>query len=353
MKRESFLFLKKIVDIPSPSGFEQPVQRVIKEELEKVADEVRVDVHGNVIAIKNPGGKPRIMMASHCDEIGFMVKYIDENGFIYFSSIGGVDDQIVPGQRVKIHTRSGPILGVVGKKPIHVLEEEEKKKVVKLHEQWIDIGITSKKEVEKVVRIGDAITFAPGLEKLQGNIVVARGLDDKMGAFIVCEVLKSLASVSFPAALFITSTVQEEIGLRGARTASYSINPDVGIAVDVDAATDFPQMDKRKEGDIKVGKGPVLAKGPNINPVVGEMLIEIAERENIPYQISGENRATPTDANVIQISRAGVAAALVSVPVRYLHTPVEIISLEDMENAVKLLTHFVLRIKEDDTFLPL
>ena len=353
MKKESFLFLKKLIDAPSPSGFEQPVQKIIREEMEKVADEVKVDVHGNVIAVKNPGGKPRIMLAGHCDEIGFMVKYIDENGFIYFSSIGGVDDHIVPGQRVKIHTRSGPILGAVGKKPIHVLEQEEKKKVVKLHEQWIDIGATSREEVAKLVKIGDPITFAPGIEKLQGSIVIARGLDDKMGVFVVCEVLKSLASTSFSAALFVTSTVQEEIGLRGARTASYSINPDVGIAVDADSATDFPQMDKRKGGEIKVDRGPVLAKGPNINPVVAEKLIEVAERENIPYQLSGESRATPTDANVIQISRAGVAAALVSVPVRYLHTPVEIISLNDMENAIKLLTQFILSIKENDTFLPL
>ncbi|MCD6575528.1 M42 family metallopeptidase [Candidatus Aerophobetes bacterium] len=353
MDEKSLLFLKRLIETPSPSGFEQPLQRVIRERLKESADEIRTDVHGNVIAVKNPGGKPRIMLAAHCDEVGFMVKYIDENGFIYFSSIGGVDAHIVPGQRVKIHTDSGDILGVVGKKPIHAMEEEEKKKVVKLSEQWIDIGLSGRKEVEKVVKIGDPVTFSVGLEKLQGDIVVARGLDDKMGTFIICEVLRSLSSLSFPAAIFIASTVQEEIGLRGARTAAYFINPDVGIAIDADLASDFPTMDKKKEGEIRVGKGPVLTRGPNINPRVGQMLIKIAEEKNIPHQISGESRATPTDANVIQINRSGVAAGLVSVPVRYLHTPVEIISLGDIENTINLLKEFVLEVKREESFIPL
>ena len=353
MEEQSLLLLKRLVEVPSPSGFEQPVQRIIREELKALADEVRTDVHGNVIAVKNPGGKPRIMLTGHCDEIGFMVKYIDEDGFIYFSSIGGVDPHIVPGQRVKIHTTSGALLGVVGKKPIHVLEEEERKKVVKLFEQWIDIGVHGKKEVERLVKVGDPITFALGLERLKGNNVVGRGFDDKLGIFVVCEVLKSLAELSFSAALFVASTVQEEVGLRGARTATFAINPDVGIAVDGDVASDVPGVDKKREGDVRVGKGPVLSKGPNINPKIGELLVCIAEEHNIPYQIAGEARATPTDANVIQISRAGVATGLVSVPVRYLHTPVEVISLEDVENTIELLKGFILRVDGKEDFIPL
>jgi len=352
MEERSFLFLKRLVETPSPSGFERPLQKVVREEIEKVADKVKTDVHGNVIAVKNPEGKPRIMFAAHCDEVGFMVKYIDEKGFVYFSSIGGVDAHITPGQRVKIHALSGPVLGVVGKKPIHAMEEEEKKKVVKLSEQWIDIGVSSKEEAEKIVKIGDPITFSAGLERLRGDLVVARGLDDKMGTFIICEVLRSLSSLSFPSAVFFASTVQEEIGLRGARTATYSVNPDVGIAVDADLASDFPTMDKKKEGEIKVGAGPVITRGPNVNSKVEEVLIEVAEEKNIPYQICGEPRATPTDANVIQINRAGVAAGLVSVPVRYLHTPVEVVSLKDVENAVRLLVEFVLRIKKEESFIP-
>ena len=352
MDEQSFSFLRELVDTPSPSGFEQPIQRLVREELEKFADEVKTDVHGNVIGIKNPGGSPKIMLASHCDEIGFMVKYIDEDGFIYFSSIGGIDAHIVPGQRVKIHTRQGSILGVVGKKPIHVMEKEERKKVVELSHQWIDIGVSSKKEAEKIVEIGDPITFSPGLEKLQGNLVVSRGFDDKMGVFMICEVLKALSDQTIEASVFAASTVQEEIGLRGAHTAAYFINPQVGIAIDVDVATDFPEINKKKEGDIRIGKGVVIFRGPNINPKVEEMLVQTAKEERIPYQLAGESRATPTDANVIQISRAGVATGLVSVPLRYLHTPVEVLSLSDIESAVKLLVSFVNQVKKETNFIP-
>ena len=352
MDEQSFSFLRELVDTPSPSGFEQPIQRLVREELEKFADEVKTDVHGNVIGIKNPGGSPKIMLASHCDEIGFMVKYIDEDGFIYFSPIGGIDAHIVPGQRVKIHTRQGSILGVVGKKPIHVMEKEERKKVVELSHQWIDIGVSSKKEAEKIVEIGDPITFSPGLEKLQGNLVVSRGFDDKMGVFMICEVLKALSDQTIEASVFAASTVQEEIGLRGAHTAAYFINPQVGIAIDVDVATDFPEINKKKEGDIRIGKGVVIFRGPNINPKVEEMLVQTAKEERIPYQLAGESRATPTDANVIQISRAGVATGLVSVPLRYLHTPVEVLSLSDIESAVKLLVSFVNQVKKETNFIP-
>jgi len=352
MRKDSFQFLKKLVETPSPSGFEQPAQRVVREEMKKFADEVKTDVHGNVIGIKNPEGRPRLMLAGHCDEVGFMVRYIDEKGFIFFSAIGGVDAHLIPGKRVQIHTPKGPVLGVVGKKPIHILRKEEKKEEVELSKQWIDIGAKDKKEAEKLVSIGDPITFSERLERLQGELVVSRGFDDKMGTFVVCEVLRRITEKPLRAAVFATSTVQEEVGLRGARTAAYSINPQIGIAVDVDVATDYPGVDKKKEGEIFLGKGAVLYKGANINPRVGEMLIKIATEEIIPYQLSGASGATGTDANVIQISRAGVAAALVSVPLRYLHTPVEVLSLEDIENAVKLLTAFALRINEETNLIP-
>ncbi len=352
MRKDFFQFLKKLVETPSPSGFEQPMQRVVREEMAKFSDEVKTDVHGNVIGIKNPEGKPRLMLAGHCDEVGFMVRYIDEKGFISFSSIGGIDAHLTPGKRMQIHSRKGPVLGVVGKKPIHILEEEEKKKVVELSKQWIDIGAKDKKEAEKLVSIGDPITFSGRLERLQGELVVSRGFDNKMGIFVICEVLRRIAEKPLAAAVFAASTVQEEIGLRGARTAAYAINPQIGIAIDVGVATDYPGVDKKKEGEIFIGKGVILYKGANINPRVGEMLIKIATEEDIPYQLSGESRATPTDANVIQLSRAGVAAALVSVPLRYLHSPVEILSLEDLENAVKLLTAFTLRINEEINLIP-
>ncbi len=352
MKEISFQFLRQLVKAPSPSGFEQPVQKIVREQMTKFADEVKTDVHGNVIAVKNPGGSPRLMLAGHCDEIGFMIRYIDKAGFIFFSSIGGIDAHIVPGKRVKIHTRNGPVLGVVGKKPIHIMEQEERKKVVKLSEQWIDIGVKDKKEAEKLVSIGDPITFSEGLERLQGELVISRGFDDKMGTFVVCEVLRDIADKPLEAAVFATSTVQEEVGLRGARTAAYFINPQVGIAVDVGIATDFPGVDKKKEGEIRVGEGAILYRGANINPKVEELLITTAQEEHIPYQLSGEAKATPTDANVIQISRAGVAAGLVSVPLRYLHSPVEVLSLRDLENVVKLLSVFTQRVNGKMSFIP-
>jgi len=352
VRKESLEFLRKLVESPSPSGFEQSAQRIIKKEMEKFADEVKSDLHGNVIGIKNPRGRPRLMLAGHCDEIGFMVKYIDEHGFIFFSTIGGIDSHIVPGQRVQIHSKKGSILGVVGKKPIHVMEEEEKKRVAKISEQWIDIGVDSKKEAEKLISIGDAITFSGRMERLGENLAVSRGFDDKIGSFVICEVLKNIAHESPQAAVFATSTVQEEIGLRGAKTSAYRINPDVGIAVDVDIATDFPGMEKKKIGEISLGKGVVLHKGANINPKVGELLIQIAEEENILYQLKGSPRGTGTDANIIQLTRAGVATGLVSIPARYIHTPVEVISLKDLENTIQLLTIFALRIKSEMNFIP-
>ncbi len=352
MQEISFYFLKQLVQAPSPSGFEEPVQKIVRQQMMKFADEVKTDVHGNVIGIKNPQGSPRLMLAGHCDEIGFMVRYIDKEGFIFFSSIGGIDAHIVPGKRVKIHTRNGPVRGVVGKKPIHIMEQEERKKVVKLSKQWIDIGVTGKKEAEKIVSIGDPITFSEGLERLQGELATSRGFDNKMGTFVICEVLREIADKPLEAAIFATSTVQEEVGLRGARTAAYFINPQVGIAVDVGVASDFPGVDKKKEGEIRLGEGAILYRGANINPKVAELLMTIAQEENIPYQLSGEAKATPTDANVIQISRAGVAAGLVSVPLRYLHTPIEVLSLRDLENVVKLLSIFVQRLNGKMSFIP-
>ncbi len=352
MKKESFQLLTDLVQAPSPSGFEEPVQKVVRKEMEKYADEVKSDVHGNVVGIRNPPGKPRLMLAGHCDEIGFMVKYIDQKGFIFFSSIGGIDAHITPGKRVQIHGQKGPVLGVIGRKAIHMLKEEERKKVVELSQQWIDIGVKDKREAEEMVCIGDPITFWERLERLAGELVVSRGFDDKVGVFVICEVLRRIRGKSLQAAVFATSTVQEEIGLRGAHTAAYAIKPQVGIAVDVDLATDHPDVDKKREGEILLGKGVVLSRGANINPKLGKMLIELAQEKGIPYQLAGASGGTGTDANVIQLSRAGVATALMSVPVRYLHTPAEVLSLKDLEAAVKLLSAFVLEIKEGMSFIP-
>jgi len=355
MNDTDFAFLKELVEAPSPSGFEQPAQRIMRRELQPVADELTTDVMGNVIArIAAAGeGAPRLMLAGHCDEIGFMVKYVDEAGFIFFSPIGGVDAHLVPGQRVLIHGAGGPVLGVVGKKPIHMMETKERETVVKFKAMFIDIGCSSRSEVEALVAIGDPVTLKVGLERLQGDRVISRAFDDKMGAFIVARVLQEVRRRGAPPVeLYGVSTVQEEVGLRGGATSVYGIDPDIGIAVEVGFATDFPEVDKKELGEFKVGSGPILSRGANINPALFELLMECARDEKIPVQVMAQARATGTDANVIQLSRGGVAAALVSVPLRYMHTPVELLSLSDLENTVRLLTALVYRISDRGQFVP-
>lgn len=354
MNDKDFAFLKELVETPSPSGYEQPVQRLLRRELEGVADEVRTDVMGNLIArIAGAENAPRLMIAGHCDEIGFMVKYIDDNGFLFFAPIGGIDPHLVPGQRVRVHTASGPIPGVVGKKPIHLIEAKERETVVKFKNQFIDIGCCDRQSAQALVAIGDPVTFDVGLERLQQDRVTSRAFDDKVGAFVVAEVLKEVRRRGpAPVDLFGVSTVQEEVGLRGGATSTYGVAPDIGIVVEVGFATDFPEMDKKEIGEFKVGAGPILSRGANINPALYDLLVRTAQEEGIAYQIKGEPRATGTDANVMQLSRAGVATALVRVPLRYMHTPVEVLSLEDLQQAVKLLAGLVYRVGAREDFIP-
>ena len=351
MEKKSLEFLKGLVETISPSGFEEEAVKVWKERTKNFADEVKTDVHGNTIAVLNKNGKPRIMLAGHIDEIGYMVKYIDKEGYVYFSTIGGVDLHLVPGQRVWLKTKKAKVLGVVGRKPKHLLEEEEKKKISKIEELYIDIGAKDEKEARSILDIGDPAVPAVGFEALRDDLVVARGFDDKAGAFIVSETLRLLSQEKIKSSVYGVATVQEEIGLRGAKTSAYGISPDIGIAIDVTFATDCPGMDKRKIGDIKLGGGPVINRGPNVTSKVFDLLIETAEQERIPYQVDSTPGATPTDANVLQLTKAGVATGLVSIPNRYMHTPVEVVSLKDLENISKLLSSFILRIDEKKNFI--
>jgi len=294
------------------------------------------------------------MLAGHTDEIGFMISYIDDNGFLYFRGIGGWDPQVLPGQRVWIMTGAGRLTGVIGRKPIHLLEEEERKKVVKFEDLWIDIGAKDKEEAEKLVSIGDPIVLAYGFEELRNGIAASRGFDDKSGAFVVLEAARMLAQLAPQAEVYAVATVQEEVGLRGARTSAFGIDPKVGIAVDVGFATDTPGMDKEKKkvGEAKMGKGPIIARGPNINGKLFELLVETAKDKKIPYQLEGAPRGTGTDANAIQLTRAGVATGLVSIPNRYMHSPCELVNLEDMENIYKLLAYTVEQIDDRTDFVP-
>jgi len=349
---KSLTFLKRLLEAPSPSGFEQPAQKIWRENVGKYADRIQTDVHGNCIGIINEEGSPRILLAGHCDELGFMVQYITDEGFLHFRTIGGFDVNIIPGRRVKVHTKKGPILGVTGKKAIHVMTDEEKKKKAEIHDLWIDIGAGDRKEAESLVSVGDPVTYTVGFEELRKDLAISRGFDDKAGSFAVGEVLRMLSGKNFKAAVYSVSTVQEEVGLRGARTSSFGINPKVGIAVDVTHATDHPDMDKKRVGDIKLGSGPVIARGANINPVVEKILIRTARDEKIPFQIEAAPGGTGTDANAIQLTRAGVATGLVSIPLRYMHTSVETLSLKDVENVSKLLTAFILRLDDSVDFTP-
>lgn len=353
MNAQDFAFLKELVETPSPSGYEQPAQRVIRRQLETVADSLETDIMGNLIACLEGRGGPRVMLAGHCDEIGFMVQFIDDRGFIYFGAIGGVDPHLSPGQRIEIHTKKGAIAGVIGKKAIHLIEPKDRDTVIKLKQQFIDIGCSSREQVEALVQIGDPVTFAVGVQKLQGDRATSRAFDDKMGAFIVTEVMKKVKlSGGCNSHLFAVSTVQEEIGLRGGATSSYGVNPDVGIVVEVTHATDYPDVEQSTIGRVALGKGPVLARGANINPLLFELLTETAKQENIPVQIIGVPRATGTDANVMQLSRGGVATALVGIPLRYMHTPVETLALADLEAAINLLTAVAMRIDNETYFIP-
>jgi len=355
MRDESFAFLKELLAAPSPSGYEQPAQRVFRSYISPYS-QVTQDVMGNVFGHIEGGGADltKVMLVGHSDEIGFQIRYLDDKGFIYFGAIGGVDAHLTPGQRVHVHGRKGSVTGVVGKKPIHLMEPKDRETVVKLESQYIDIGVSDKKEAEELVRVGDPITFAASLDLLQGDRVTSRGFDDKAGSFVVAEVLRQIAAAGVKPAvnLFGVSSVQEEVGLRGGTTSSYSVNPDVGICVEVDFATDQPDVERKHNGDVALGRGPILPRGANINPYLFDLLAETAERENIPVQFTGLPKATGTDANVMQISRGGVATALVKIPLRYMHTPVEVLSLADLENAVKLIVAVLYRITDKRVFIP-
>jgi endoglucanase len=337
MHDPSHRFLKNLLETPSPSGFERPVQDVVRAWARSYADEVRTDRHGNVIAIRNPGGQPRVMLAGHCDQIALMVQHIDDSGFLYVQPIGGWDVQILLGQNLTVWTKNGPVPGVVSRRAPHLLTNEERNKVPQFTDLWVDIGAKDRKEAESLVTPGDPATLALGYRELRNRLAVSPALDDKVGVWTVMEALRLLHGRSVHAAIYCVSTVQEEIGLRGATTSTYGINPTVGVAVDVCHASDTPGNDKKQLGETRLGSGPVVFRGPNINPRVFEHLERTANEREIPIQVRGAPRATGTDANVMQLSRDGVATGLLGIPNRYMHSPVEVVSLDDLQRAAGLL----------------
>jgi len=341
MNKQAQEFLTELLAAPSPSGFEQPAAKLWREYVKPHVTEVSGDVHGNSIAVLNPDAEFKFMLAGHIDEIGLMITHIDDKGYIYTAQIGGMDPALLIGQRVRIITQKGEVFGVIGRKAIHMMTPEERKKNVEMDNIWIDIGCDSKKAAEKRVAIGDPMVVDVLCRKLNGDKIVSRATDDKAGAFVVAEVMRQLSRRKLKVCVMGVATVQEEVGLRGAITSSYTVNPDAGFAVDVTFASDHPDTNPKKMGEVKLGKGPVLHRGPNINPVMESELFKVAKAKKIAYQVTAEPRGTGTDANAIQLSRGGAAAGLISIPNRYMHTPVEVISTKDLDNTIKLIVEYI------------
>ncbi len=355
MDDASHAFLQKLLETPSPSGFEQAIQAVVRDCAAGFSDALSTDAHGNVYATRyavERASSPRIMLAGHCDQIGLMVQHIDGEGFLYVQPIGGWDVQVLIGQYLAVHTKSGPLVGVISRKAIHLQTPEERKKVPEFTDIWIDLGFKTKEDAEKLVRPGDAVTFVLGYRPLRNDLAASPAMDDKVGLWVVMEALRFLKGRDLRANVTSVSTVAEEVGLRGAHTATYTVNPHVGIAVDVCHATDTPGSDKKQLGDVKCGGGPVLFRGPNINPRVFDLLETTATAHGIPFQVRGAPRATGTDANAMQISRQGVAVGLIGIPNRYMHSPVEIVHLDDLTNAAKLLAEFCAAVGPDHDWTP-
>jgi len=354
MPARSYDFLTRLLDAPGPSGFEGAPARLWRAEASGFADAVRADVHGNSYATVNPKGAPRLMFAGHLDEIGLMVVHVDDDGYLSFDGIGGWDPQVFVGQRVTLLGRAGPVHGVVGKKAIHLMDKEDRDKVSKVEDLWVDIGAKNKKEAQARVRVGDAGVLTSTALQLPNGRLSSRSLDNRIGAYVVLAALRLLAGKRLAARVTAVGTTQEEIGYTGggARTSATELDAQVAIVVDVTHATDYPGVEKRKHGDVKLGGGPVLSRGSAVNGAVFERLVAVAEKERIPYTVEAAPRLTSTDADHIFTAHRGVATGLVSVPLRYMHSPNELVHLEDIDRAARLLAGFARSLKAGDDFIP-
>jgi endoglucanase len=355
VEAKSFDFLKRLLDTPGPSGFEAAAARVWRAEAESFADRVSGDILGNSTAVLEGKSGPRIMLAGHIDEIGVMVTHVDEEGFLYIDGIGGWDPQVLVGQRIRLLTRNGGVTGVIGKKPIHLIKHDERDKASKISDLWIDIGAGNRNQAaERGVRVGDAGVIDAQLVELGERLIASRSIDNRIGAFVALEALRLLARKKPKATVAAVATTQEEIGFYtggGAATSAFALEPEIALVIDVTFATDAPGIDKKEVGEHKMGGGPVLTRGSASHPRVFERLAEIAEQEKISYSISAAPRYTSTDADSIFFSRAGVATALISVPNRYMHSPNEMVSLDDLDATARLVAAFCRTVQSADEFL--
>jgi endoglucanase len=342
MRRESLQFLERLLTTPSPSGFETRGQAIWLDYVKAFADKWHTDAYGNAYACLNPGGSPKVMLTGHSDEIGLMVSYINDKGFIHVAQIGGLDTGLMRGKRVDIHNARGTVRGVTGATAIHLIDREKGKKKPEQHEIFIDIGATSKAETLERIQIGDPITWVDDFEVINDDVVVARAFDNRVGTWSAAEALRLLSEdrSGLSAEVWAVATVQEEIGGRGAGMAAYSLEPDICIAVDVTHATDTPGISKQKHGDIRMGDGPTVSSGSANHPVLVQRLLEVAARCEIAVQREATPRRTGTDLDTIYIQRGGIVSANLGIPNRYMHTSVEMVRLIDLERTAGLLAAF-------------
>ena len=352
MRELSLKFLETLVNTPSPTGHETRGQRVWLNYATQFADETFSDAYGNCVAVLNKGGSPRLMLAAHADEIAMSVNYIDSDGFIYVRKMGGVDAAITKAQRVTIHTRTGPVKGVVGNVAPHLTKSDGDHKTPKIHDLFIDIGVSSTKDAEKLVRIGDPITLNDEFELLRNDLAVGRAFDNRIGTFAVAEALRLLSEgkSKLHAEICAVSNIQEEVGLLGARQIAYSLKPDVALVVDVTHATDYPTVSKQQHGNTKIGSGPTVTHGGCNHPDVVARIEEIAKGKKIPIQHEAMSATSGTDTDVIFWTRGGIPSALISLPNRYMHSPVELVSLLDLEKIPELLAAFARSLKKGEEF---
>ena len=354
MRDQALDFLKAIVAAPSPSGFEQPVARLYRDYVQPFAHQLTTDILGNVSAVINPDAPMRFMFAGHMDEIGFIVHYIDENGFLFFSTIGGTDVATEIGQRVLVHGHDC-VPGVIGRKAIQTFQPSDFSQTPTLKDLWIDIGASSREAAEKMVQIGSPVTIDAGFSLLGGSLAVGRAFDNKVGLLIGAELVRRLAEdggIHPDVGFHVLGTVQEEIGSRGARTAGFNLAPRAALAIDMGVATDYPRARPEDQGRLDLGKGPGISQGANTNPVLFDLLLSTARDSGIPFQLQATGGKSPTDARVVQELHGGVATGVISVPLRYMHTPSEVVCLDDIQATIDLVYECCRRLRPDMDFTP-
>jgi endoglucanase len=352
MRDQSLSFLRNLINTPSPSGHEMRGQRVWLDYAGEFADETFTDAYGNAVAILNKGGSPRLMLAAHADEIAMVVNFINKEGFIYVRKLGGVDPAITKAQRVIIHTRGGPIKGVVGNVAPHLTKGGKDRKAPEMHDLFIDIGVASRREAERLVRIGDPITLSDEFDLLRGDLAVARAFDNRIGTFAVAESLRLLheGKQKPKAEICAVSNIMEEVGLLGARQIAYALKPDAALVVDVTHATDYPTINQSQHGEVKLGRGPALTHGGCNHPEIVARLEDLARKQKISLQHEAMSATSGTDTDVIFWTRGGIPSALISLPNRYMHSPVEVVNLKDLEKIPQLMAAFALSLKTGEEF---